>query len=148
MDETRFAANFLKNTSEMVFFGVNQWQGKWRCFIRIYYPGPGEGQDWLPTKKGISLEFDHFSALRDAIIALGKDLETERDIAVISQRADLEIRISLGNFKKIKLIDIRTYVQMDGELRPTQKGISLKTEFFPQLWNGIEKLAGLVSDIH
>ena len=147
MDETRFAANFLKNATEMVFFGVNQWQGKWRCFIRIYYPGPDEGQDWLPTKKGISLELDHFPALQDAILALGKDLETEREIAVISQRADLEIRISLGNFKNIKLIDIRTYVKLDGEFRPTQKGISLKTTFFPQLWDGIEKLADLVSDI-
>jgi len=148
MDETQFAANFLKNSSEMVFFGVNQWQGKWRFFIRIYYPGPDEGQDWLPTKKGISLELDHFSPLQDALSALGKDLETERDIAVISQRADSEIRISLGNFKKIKLIDIRTYVQMDGEFRPTQKGISLKTAFFPQLLDGIEKLAEMVSAIH
>jgi hypothetical protein len=75
-------------------------------------------------------------------------LETEREIAVINQRADQEIRISLGNFKNIKLIDIRTYVKLDGEFRPTQKGISLKTAFFPQLWNGIEKLADLVSDIH
>jgi hypothetical protein len=64
MDETRFASNFLKNASEMVYFGVNQWQGKWRCFIRIYYPGPDEGQDWLPTKKGISLDIDHFPAYR------------------------------------------------------------------------------------
>ena len=147
MDETRFAANFLKSASEMVFIGANQWQGKWRCFIRIYYPGPDDGQDWLPTKKGISLELDHFSVLKEALLALGKDLETEREIAVISQRADLEIRISLGNFKKIKLIDIRTYVQLDGEFRPTQKGISLKTAFFPQLWDGIEKLVDLVSDI-
>ena len=74
-------------------------------------------------------------------------METEREIAVINQRADQEIRIGLGNFKKIKLIDIRTHLKIEGELRPTQKGVSLKTELFPQLWDGIEKLADLVSDI-
>lgn len=148
MDETKFVANFAKSAAEMVFIGVNQWQGKWRCFIRIYYPGPDNEQEWLPTKKGISIELDQFPALKEAMQVLGKDLDTERQVAIIAQRAQQEIRISLDHFKTSKLINIRTYVEIEGELRPTQKGVSLKPDFFPELWDGIEKLGDVIPTLN
>ena len=144
MDETRIAAKFAKNAREMIFLGVNQWQEKWRCFIRVYYPGTDEKQDWLPTKKGISLDLEHFPQLHSGLLDLGTDLETEREVAVIGKGVTQEIRINLSNFKAIKLMNIRTYVKIDGEWSPTQKGVSLKPDLYPVLWDGIKELAKMI----
>jgi len=146
MDETRFAAKFLKNENELVTFGMNRWQEKWRCFIRIYYPDPEKTQEWLPTKKGISLTTAQFPALQEALVSLGEDLLTDRIVGVLAKNESQEIRISLGKFKNIKLIDIRTFIKIDGEFRATQKGISLKTELYPQLMEGVEQMAGMISE--
>ncbi|PKN85022.1 MAG: hypothetical protein CVU46_12390 [Chloroflexi bacterium HGW-Chloroflexi-8] len=147
MDETRIVAKFEKNAQEMICVGVNQWQEKWRCFIRVYYPGTEKSEDWLPTKKGISLDLVHFPELQSAIYDLGTDLETEREVAVINKGAAQEIRINLSSFKKIKLINIRTYVKIDSEWNPTQKGVSLKPDLFPALCDGIEKLAKMIPEL-
>jgi hypothetical protein len=147
MEENRLAASFAKNTREMIFVGANFWKDKWRIYMRTYFPGTDEGKDWIPTKKGISLEFDQYDALYQALLLLGSDLENERDVAVIGKTITQEIRISLSYFKEMALINIRTYVDFEGEMRPTQKGISIKTSLYPQLWDAIEKLGVLIKEI-
>ena len=147
MDENRIASSFAKNAREMIFVGANCWKDKWRIFIRTYFPGPEGGLDWIPTKKGISLEVDQYEALLQALQVLGNDLESEREIAVLGKSMTQEIRISLSYFKKMPLINIRTFVVFEGELRPTQKGVSVKTALYPQLLEAVEKLGEVIKDI-
>jgi hypothetical protein len=147
LDENRIAASFAKNSREMIFVGVNCWKDKWRFFIRTYFPGSEDGQDWIPTKKGVSLEFDQYEPLVKAMHELGNDLESEREIVVLGKTATQEIRINLNYFKEMPLVNIRTYVEIDGEIRPTQKGVSLRTALFPQLYEAVEKLGELIKDI-
>jgi hypothetical protein len=147
MDTDQMAASFAKNSREMIFVGASEWKGKWRLFIRTYFPGTEEGQEWIPTKKGISLEIDQYDALREALASLGNDLESERFIAAVGKTATQEIQVSLGYFKEMALINIRTFVDFEGELRPTQKGVSIKTALYPQLWQAVEKLGELIRKI-
>lgn len=147
MDENRIAASFAKNSREMIFVGANSWKDKWRIFIRSYFPGPEDGQDWIPTKKGVSLEVDQYEPLLEALHELGNDLESEREIAVLGKTITQEIKISLSYFKEMPLINIRTFVVFDGELRPTQKGVSLRTALYPQLLDAVVKLGELIKDI-
>ena len=147
MDENRIAGSFAKNAREMIFVGVNCWKDKWRIFLRTYFPGPEGGLDWIPTKKGVSLEVDQYDALLQAIKLLGNDLEKEREIAVLGKTMTQEIKISLSYFKEMPLINIRTFVEFEGELRATQKGVSIKTILYPQLLEAVEKLGELINDI-
>ena len=147
LETEQIAASFVKNSRETIFVGVSEWKGKWRLYIRTFFPGSEEGQDWIPTKKGISLELDQYTALREALIALGSDLESERNIAVVGKTITQEIRISLSYFKEMALINIRTFVDFEGELRPTQKGVSIKTALYPQLMDAVEKLGALIKEI-
>ena len=147
MDENRIAGSFAKNAREMIFVGVNCWKDKWRIFLRTYFPGPEGGLDWIPTKKGVSLEVDQYDALLQAIKLLGNDLESEREIAVLGKTMTQEIKISLSYFKEMPLINIRTFVEFEGELRATQKGVSIKTILYPQLLEAVEKLGELINDI-
>ena len=131
----------------MIFVGVSEWKGKWRLYIRTYFPGSEEGKDWIPTKKGISLEIDQYAALREALVSLGNDLEKERFISSVGKTATQEIQIGLSYFKEMALINIRTFVNFEGEMRPTQKGVSIKTTLYPQLWDAIENLGELIKKI-
>ncbi len=147
MDTELLAGSFAKNSREMIFIGASEWKGKWRIFIRTYFPGTEEGKDWIPTKKGISLEIDQYGALREALLDIGNDLQAERVVATVGKTISQEIQISLSYFKEMALINIRTFVVYEGELRPTQKGVSIKTSLYPQLWEAVEKLGDLIKDI-
>lgn len=147
MDTELLAGSFAKNSREMIFIGASEWKGKWRIFIRTYFPGSEEGKDWIPTKKGISLEIDQYAALREALLDIGNDLQAERVVATVGKTITQEIQISLSYFKEMALINIRTFVVYEGELRPTQKGVSIKTSLYPQLWDAVEKLGDLIKNI-
>lgn len=147
MDTELLAGSFAKNSREMIFIGASEWKGKWRIFIRTYFPGSEEGKDWIPTKKGISLEIDQYAALREALLDIGNDLQAERVVATVGKTITQEIQISLSYFKEMALINIRTFVVFEGELRPTQKGVSIKTSLYPQLWDAVEKLGDLIKNI-
>ncbi|PKO12811.1 MAG: hypothetical protein CVU39_21995 [Chloroflexi bacterium HGW-Chloroflexi-10] len=144
MEETKLAGSFVKNSREKIFVGLNEFKGKWRIFIRAYVPSVEEGKDWLPTQKGISLEVEQYPALLSAMEETGKDLQTEREVAAIGKSKTQEIRVGISHFKNMQLVDLRTYVEIDGEKRPTQKGVSMKAELYPQLMEAVRKLGELI----
>ena len=59
---------------------------------------------------------------------------------MIGKSKSQEIRLGINQFKGMSLIYIRTFMEIEGEKRPTQKGVSLKTEFYPQLKDGMKAL--------
>lgn len=59
-------------------------------------------------------------------------------IAQFQKNSREEIRVTINEFKKNKYIHVRTYVGFEGEERkPTQKGIAIAVELFPELKKAI-----------
>jgi hypothetical protein len=54
------------------------------------------------------------------------------------------IRIALNEYKGHQYIDIRTFYLENGEYKPSSKGVTMKTEFYPDLLKGVMDLAGVL----
>lgn len=54
------------------------------------------------------------------------------------------IRIALNEYKGHQYIDIRTFYLQDGEYKPSAKGVTLKTELYPELLKGVMDLASVL----
>ncbi len=61
-------------------------------------------------------------------------------IASISKGSSREIRISLNEYKGTRYIDIREFFEIDGEFRPTKKGVTLRVDRFEELAEAILEL--------
>lgn len=68
-------------------------------------------------------------------------------IAVFPKNNREAIGVCLGDWRGELRIDIRTYVQALGEehLVPTQKGVSLKADYYQDLLAALRKLGGVMS---
>lgn len=146
-EETKIVAQIEKNSREQVWIGLNQWKDQWYLFLRTYVPSLEEPDTWIPTKKGVSLAISAYPLLREAIQTLGQDLLTEHEAAVIGKSKTQEVRLGINQYKGMALMSIRTFMEIEGEKRPTQKGISLKTEFYPQLKEGIQALGETIQGL-
>jgi hypothetical protein len=69
-------------------------------------------------------------------------------IGTIEKNAKDTIVVQIRPFKEKYYLDIRNhYRDMQGELKPTQKGISLEITRFAELKNLIDKAAGVLQKI-
>ena len=66
-------AKFEKNSFEEVRISLTNFKGKDLIDLRVYYR-PDDGEEMLPTKKGITISLEKFSDLKNAILALEKAL--------------------------------------------------------------------------
>lgn len=67
---------FPKNTMEEVRTQITEYKGYKLIDIRVWYKK--EGKEPLPTKKGITLNVDLYSKLKEAIDKLGKELNNKK----------------------------------------------------------------------
>ena len=61
-------------------------------------------------------------------------------VAVVKKNPTQEVRVYLSAWKGCNLIDVRTYVEpcdMDGEWRPTRRGVTLALGRLPELIDGL-----------
>jgi hypothetical protein len=61
-------------------------------------------------------------------------------VAVVEKNRTQEVRVYLSAWKGCNLIDVRTYVEpcdMDGERRPTRRGVTLALGRLPELIDGL-----------
>jgi len=141
-EEGNLISIFAKSSQEAVGVSLNEWRGQIRIDIRIYVPLL-EDDSLIPTKKGISLKADLFPQLLEAIKGLGNVMSSEKEVARIKKSSTEEIRIGVTTFKDIPLIYLRTYTLFGSdppEWRPTRKGVSLKVDLYPKLYEAIEKV--------
>jgi hypothetical protein len=62
-------------------------------------------------------------------------------IAQFEKNATEVIRVSLTEYRKRKLVDVRVYYSDDeGEYRPTKKGVSLSLEVYPDFKRALASL--------
>ena len=50
------------------------------------------------------------------------------------------VRFSISTYRGREYLDVRQWVEIDGQLRPTRKGISLPRDYLPELLEGVEAL--------
>jgi hypothetical protein len=60
-------------------------------------------------------------------------------ILMAFERAD--IRVTRSTFKDVDRIDIRNYLDIDGERRPTKKGVSIPLDRVPDLIAALQALS-------
>ena len=71
-----------------------------------------------------------------------KPLAVESDefgvpVHIIGRNQREQTRISINEFKGNTYIDLRIFYKSDEGYRPTKRGLTLKTELFPELFRGI-----------
>jgi hypothetical protein len=143
-DQDVVVACFKKNAREAICVGTNQWKGETRIFIRTFVSSL-EGDDLIPTKKGISLPRDRYPQLLEGLKAVG-DVAGERDVARIRKSERYEVRVSFNVYKGTPLVSVRTFVRVGNKdnWSPTPQGVSVRLELYPQLLEAVEKLGDLI----
>lgn len=67
----------------------------------------------------------------------------DKVVASFKRNPTEEVRAGIKEFKGRRYIDLRIYYMDDqGEWKPTRKGISLATDFMPELKNAVESIEG------
>jgi len=67
MNENRLIHEFEKNSTEKVRAEFTKFNGKNLFSLRVYYKAGNNETDWLPTKKGICVQFHQIPELKTAI---------------------------------------------------------------------------------
>lgn len=67
-------ASFEKNSFEEVRLSLTKYKGKDLVDLRVYYR-PNDGEEMLPTKKGITISPEKFPELKKAILTLETALQ-------------------------------------------------------------------------
>ncbi len=62
-------SQFTKNARETVFFSLSEFKGHRLIDIRVHVPGDQE-EDWVPTRKGVSLAVGLYPAFKKALAEL------------------------------------------------------------------------------
>ena len=101
----------------------------------------------LPSKKGISLPPEQFSALRQGAEQLGAALQqkdTSVEVALSGSR-----KAVVREFKGKHFVDVREfYSGPDGEPRPSSKGCTLGADQWAALVRHLDPLAAALAALH
>jgi len=67
---------FFKNSveEEKLVISINEWRGQDYIDFRWYWKPDGQ-ENFIPTKKGVSLSVDHFDKLKNAMAKAAKVVE-------------------------------------------------------------------------
>jgi hypothetical protein len=67
MQKNQLIYEFQKNAIEMVRLEFATFQGKELINLRVFYPDLENGNEWKPTKKGITMSADLIPDLKEAV---------------------------------------------------------------------------------
>ena len=73
MAEDKVVAQFKRNPTEEERAGIKEFKGRRYIDVRIYYMD--DKGEWKPTRKGISLATDFMPELKQAVLAIEKELQ-------------------------------------------------------------------------
>ncbi|MGN0192526.1 MAG: transcriptional coactivator p15/PC4 family protein [Candidatus Gastranaerophilaceae bacterium] len=79
-DEPKMLATIARSATEQLQIAVKTYKGKSYLDLRIFYT-TDDGQNWLPTKKGVTVAPDAILTLKDAVEKAAEELlmDTEAD---------------------------------------------------------------------
>jgi len=64
---------FAKNATEEIRASLTEYKGHKLIDLRIYYE-PQDGEDWRPTKKGITIDVGLYPELKKAMLKIEEEL--------------------------------------------------------------------------
>jgi hypothetical protein len=75
--------------------------------------------------------------------------ETSENVVVFEfeRGYDSVIRASVSTYRGKEYLDLRLWVTIDGELRPTKKGLSVHRDYLTELREAVERLGAAVADV-
>ena len=65
-DEVKNIANISRTDTEQMQISINEFKGRKYLDMRIFFTTDG-GDNWIPTKKGVTCSKEHLTELRDAL---------------------------------------------------------------------------------
>jgi len=68
MLENKLIHEFRKNPLEKVIVELTNYRGTDFVNIWVYYNASEDGEDWRPSRKGISLSIEHIDELKKGIV--------------------------------------------------------------------------------
>ena len=133
---------FQKNAREAVGVGLADWKGQSRVDVRIYIQPLGEAE-LVATKKGIAIPLKIFPEVMKGVRDLAEVMGPEKVVARVRKTEKEEIRIGVNTYRGTRLIYVRSFVSVDDDgerWNPTQKGVSLRVDQYPQLLELLEEV--------
>ena len=92
-----------------------------------------------PTKHGVTIGIHELQALLDHLRAIPNNENHDSDICRIPLRPNRVLKLSLRTYDGRFGIDIREFVNIDGDLKPTIKGVRIPFRYFRQTIEGFDK---------
>lgn len=139
--EEQIFEGFEKNSREQVIGLIQPFRGRWLSHIRIAVPSR-DGDEWIPTRKGVAIDVDRFKELKDAILELGTVASRNRVVAEIDQTRRTQIRVGVNEYHGDVLCYVRTfYTNGDGGDWQPGKGISVRVEQLADLEELAQEIA-------
>ena len=74
-EEPKLLATIPRNTTERIQISINSYKNKQYLDLRVYYT-TDDGENWLPTKKGVTVSPDNLPLLKDAVEEAMQELLT------------------------------------------------------------------------
>ena len=71
--EPKLIATIPRSATEQLQISINEYKGKSYLDLRIFYT-TDDGQNWLQTKKGVTVSPDNLELLKDAVDEAMKEL--------------------------------------------------------------------------
>ena len=67
-----------RNDLEKIIISESEWKEVSYLDIRIWFDPTGDGKEFIPTKKGLTVRLDDLEAFRDGVITATKELLEEK----------------------------------------------------------------------
>lgn len=120
------------------FVTLENWKGQDVVDIREHYEEDGV---WKPGKKGINLSTGQVQSILanlDAITDALSKQDQEYALELTNKR-----RVTISNYNGAWMVNIREYFELNSQLRPTKKGISL----MPPQWSACREALTKIGQI-
>jgi len=132
---------------------VDKWSGKAMVNIREFYSDAnGEMQ---PGKKGLSMPLDQYQALLAGVQAINAAVDNEGSGEGYAAELSRTRKVTVRQYGKTLMVDLREFYDKDGGLAPGKKGISLPVdqwrkvvELLPEVTAAVEAMTGAPLDPH
>ena len=74
-EEPKLLATIPRNATEQIQISINSYRNKQYLDLRVFYT-TDDGENWLPTKKGVTISPENLMELKDAIEKAIQELVT------------------------------------------------------------------------
>jgi len=133
------AARLRVNAATEIRVLAQEYGGGCSVHIRQYYLG--DGDQFLPTQKGVSLPIIKLDDVLDAVRELRDAQATPGTVAVVEKNAREEVRFAVATWEGTTKADIRTYFTKSGaNERQPGKGVRFNLGLLPDLERALETL--------